>query len=296
MRVLLTGASGLVGSALIPSLEKAGAHVVPLLRSKPRGGMPFWDPQAGIIDQALLEDFDVVVHLAGENLSSGRWTNAHIARIRDSRVEGTRLLCNALASLKRPPKTLISASAIGYYGHRGDTLLDEFSPPGDTFLAKVCIDWEAATDSARESGIRVVNVRIGVVLSGEGGALQKMLPPFKLGLGGVLGDGTAYMSWIALPDLVSVIHHCIDTPEIEGPVNALTPNPVTNREFTQALAKVLHRPAILPAPAFAIRLLFGRMADEMLFASVRAMPKRLLESGFQFQHPEIEQALQKALH
>lgn len=285
----------MVASALIPVLEKGGASVLRLVRGPAREGMPSWDPESGTIDRAGLEGFDSVVHLAGENLGTGRWTAAHMARIRDSRVKGTQLLCNALARLDQPPKTLISASAIGYYGNRGDTMLDESSPQGETFLSKVCVEWEAATDMARQSNIRVVNLRIGVVLSGEGGALQKMLTPFKLGLGGVLGDGKAYMSWIALPDLISAIQHCFETPALEGPVNALSPNPVTNREFTEALAKVLHRPAALPAPAFAIRLALGRMADEMLFASVRAVPKRLLETGFAFRYPVIAQALENAL-
>jgi hypothetical protein len=235
------------------------------------------------------------VHLAGDNIASGRWTAVKKASIRTSRVQGTTVLCEALAQLVNPPKVLLSASAIGYYGDRGETTLREESPPGTDFLAEVCQAWEAATAPAVQRGIRVVRLRFGIVLSPAGGALAKMLTPFRLGLGGVVGTGKQYMSWITLDDVLGVIHHALNTETLQGPVNAVAPQPVTNQEFTSTLGKVLRRPTRLPLPAFAARLLFGEMADALLLASTRVVPARLVTSRYTFRHPALEEALQHLL-
>lgn len=294
MKVLISGASGLVGTALASALRASGREPVALVRGQGGGGV-HWDPNAGTIDAGALEDLGAVVHLAGENIASGRWSAEKKRRIRDSRVQGTRLLCDALAGCAKRPETLIAASAIGYYGNRGAEILDEDSAPGAGFLAEVCQEWEAACAPARDAGIRVVNLRFGVVLSPEGGALQKMLLPFRLGLGGRVGDGAQYMSWLSLADAVGAVQFALDTPALTGPVNAVTPNPVTNADFTKALAGALRRPALLPAPAFALRAALGEMADEMLLSSVRVLPKRLGEAGFVFDHPELAGALEATL-
>ena len=251
MNVLVSGSSGLVGSALVAALNADGHRVKRLVRAAVRDAEDEvgWDPAGGVLDPAGLEGLDAVVHLAGENIASGRWTTAKKARIRDSRVKGTELLCQTLARLDRPPKTLVSTSAVGYYGDRGDEVLTEDSPPGHGFLAEVCEAWEAATEPAAAKGIRVVRLRIGVVLSPRGGALAKMLPAFKMGLGGRIGNGRQYMSWITLDDLVGVIRFALTNNELSGPVNAVSPNPVTNLEFTKTLGRVLHRPTVLPLPA-----------------------------------------------
>ena len=255
MNILITGASGLVGSAVIPVLITAGHQVIRLVRSQPKLVDELqWDPLTGIRDLARLEGLDAVIHLAGENIAAGRWTEEQKRRIRDSRVTGTQTLCTALMQLALPPKVLISASAMGYYGDRGEELLHEESLPGRGFLPEVCMAWEKATKSAEKIGIRVVLLRIGVVLSSTGGALAKMLLPFKLGLGGVVGSGQQYMSWIALEDVIGAISHALTTEALWGPVNCVAPNPVTNREFTKTLGHVLNRPTLLPVPAFALRL------------------------------------------
>jgi uncharacterized protein (TIGR01777 family) len=235
------------------------------------------------------------VHLAGENVAAGRWNDARKLRIRSSRVDGTRMLAAALAQMERPPRALITASAVGYYGDRGDAWMDERSAPGTGFLAEVCRAWEAATEPARSAGIRVAHLRFGVVLSAAGGALKRMLLPFKLGAGGVLGSGDQYMSWISIDDAVGAIVHAVAERSIAGPVNAVAPAPVTNREFTQALGRVLRRPTVFPMPAFAARLAFGEMADEMLLASTRVRPSRLEETGYRFEHTSVEQALRHVL-
>lgn len=296
MRILVSGSTGLIGSALVPALRSAGHDVSRLVRSEStKEDEIFWKPSAGQIDGESLAGFDAVVHLAGENIGSGRWSEERKRRIRDSRVEGTRLLSEALAELQTPPGLLVSASAVGFYGDRGDEVLDEDSPPGTGFLADVCREWEAAADAARERGVRVVHTRFGVVLSREGGALAKMLMPFKLGLGGRVGSGKQYWSWVALDDLIGAVQHTIAHEELSGPVNVTAPNPVTNREFTKALGRVLGRPTVFPLPAAVARLALGEMADEMLLASTRAVPKRLSASGYRFQHAELEAALRHAL-
>jgi uncharacterized protein (TIGR01777 family) len=296
MRVLVTGASGLVGSALVPFLAAKGHQVTRLVRGGHSGpGTVRWDPVAGTIDREALRGVEAAVHLAGESII-GRWTGTKKAAIRESRVEGTRRLCEALLALSPPPSTLVCASAVGFYGERGAELLHEDSSPGFGFLTGVCREWEGATDRAAERGMRVVNLRIGLVLSRQGGALAKMLLPFQLGMGGAVGSGQQYWSWIAIDDLLGAIHHALTLPALRGPVNAVTPTPVTNREFTRTLGRVLWRPTVVPVPAFAVRLLMGEMGRELLLASTRVEPRRLLATGYQFQFPELEGALRHVLH
>jgi len=297
MKILITGASGLIGSALMPFLTAGGHQVVRLVRGggRRKADAVHWNPDSGTIDAPALEGLDAVVHLAGENIAGGRWTAAKKARIHASRVAGTRLLVDALCGLARPPKTLLAASAIGYYGDRHADVVDEDSAPGAGFLADVCREWEAATAPAAQRGIRVVTLRLGVVLSGAGGMLSTVLPPFKLGLGGRIGSGEQYLSWIAIDDVLGTVLHALATPAMAGPVNAVAPNPVTNRVFTETLAAVLSRPALLPLPAAAVRLLFGEMGEELLLASTRVEPQRLLASGFPFAYPALETALRHVL-
>ena len=280
MKILMTGGGGLVGSALAPGMTAAGHRVTRLSHSRP------WPELAG---------HDAVVHLAGENIATGRWTPAKKARIRDSRVEMTRRLCEAVARLAPPPRVVIGASAIGYYGSRGDEVLREESAPGAGFLAEVCRDWEAATKPAADAGIRVVNLRFGVILSAAGGALAKMLPPFRLGAGGVLGDGRQWMSWIALDDALGVIARALTDETLRGPVNVVAPQPVTNREFTGTLARVLRRPAVFPVPAFVLRLALGEMADALLLSSQRVEPAKLAAAGYPFRFSKFEEALRHLL-
>ena len=295
-RILITGASGLVGSALISALESDGHKVIKLVRGSAAGtpGKATWDPDAGQIDLSSAGNLDAVIHLAGEPIAK-RWTPDVKRRIRDSRVKGTRLLSETLAQLPRPPKVLVCASATGWYGDRGEEWLDETSDPGRGFLAETCRDWEAAAAAARDAGIRVVQLRIGLVLSPKGGALAKMSPAFRLGLGGRLGDGRAWWSWIALDDLVEAIQHALANGSLHGPVNAVSPNPVTNGEFTRILGRVLRRPAILPVPRFVLELMFGEMGREALLPSFRVRPARLIEAGFKFRFPELEAALRHLL-
>ncbi len=295
--IAVTGASGLVGSALVALLADRGHTVKRLVRREVQRAESeiHWDPEAGTIDAPRLAGVDAVVHLAGESLSSGRWTVAKKEKIRASRVEGTRLLAEALAALDSPPKVLVAASAIGFYGDRGDAVMREDALCGKGYLVEVCRAWEEATEPARAAGIRTVNMRIGVVLSTAGGALAKMLTPFKLGLGGVIGDGRQFMSWIALDDLTHAIHFLLTTESLSGPVNLVAPGAVSNREFTKTLGKVLGRPTLFPMPAFAARLAFGEMADELLLSSTRVEPARISEAGFSFEYPTLEAALRHAI-
>jgi uncharacterized protein (TIGR01777 family) len=296
MKVAITGTSGFVGSALVPFLTSGGHDVVRLVRRLPSGsGEAAWDPERGTLDAERLGAVDAVVHLAGENIAKGRWTEARKERLRASRLGPTRGLAQALAALPRPPRVLVSASAAGYYGDRGDTWVDETSPPADDFLGRLAREWEEATEPAARGGIRVVNLRTGIALGPKGGALGKMLPPFKVGLGGVLGPGTQYMSWIAIDDLLGAIDLALRTEVLSGPVNAVAPAPVTNAAFTKTLARVLRRPAIAPVPALALRLLFGDMADAALLASTRVRPARLLATGYRFLFPDLESALRHVL-
>jgi hypothetical protein len=299
MRIAVSGSTGLVGSEVVTVLSGAGHEVARLVRRAPaheEKSVLRWEPEKGEIDAVGLEGLDAVVHLAGENIASGRWTAARKAAIRDSRVKGTRLLCDTLAGLARPPKTFVCASAIGIYGDRGEDVLTEESPAAEGFLPGVCREWEAASGAAARKGIRVVALRIGMVLSPKGGALPRMLPLFRGGLGGVIGSGRQYVSWVALDDLPLILLHALQCGALSGPVNAVAPRPVTNREFTEALGKVLSRPTPLPIPAFALRLAVGReMADALLLASARVVPRRLEETGYSFRYPELEGALRHLL-
>jgi len=300
MKIVVSGSTGLVGSALAPVLKSKGHEVVSLTRSsssaaQQRAGAVIWDPMSGELRREDLEGVDAAIHLAGENIAAKRWTAEQKAKIRDSRVLGTRLLAETLAKLKSPPNTLVCSSAIGFYGDRSDERLTEDSPPGTGFLADTCRAWEAAAKPAHDRGIRVVHLRTGLVLASQGGALAKMLPPFRLGIAGIIGNGRQYMSWISLDDLVAVIGHALSNDALSGPVNAVAPNAVTNHEFTKTLGQVLRRPTFFPLPEFAARLAFGEMADGLLLASTRVEPKRLLESGFNFRFPELEAALVHAV-
>jgi uncharacterized protein len=293
-KALVSGSSGLIGSALVPALQENGYEVTRLVHGSPTGPKQVaWNPSE-TLPSALVSGFDAVVHLAGESIV-GRWTEAKKDRIRESRIAGTRNLADALARAPDRPRVLVSASAIGFYGDRGQEILREESPSGSGFLPDVCLGWESASVPAARAGIRTVQVRIGIVLSSAGGALEKMLPPFRLGLGGIIGSGRQWWSWIALQDVVGAILHALKTSSLQGPVNAVAPHPVTNVEFTRVLGTVLSRPTVLPMPAFAARLALGEMANELLLASQRVEPARLMASGYEFQQPDLQPALEALL-
>jgi uncharacterized protein (TIGR01777 family) len=296
MRVVVSGTSGLIGSALVPALGGEGDAVTRLVRSPRQAGADTlrWDPDAGVLDRARLEGIDAIVHLSGETVA-GRWSEAKKARIMESRRRSTRLLAEALAALGRPPQVFVCASAVGYYGNRGAERLTEDSPAVEGFLVEVVREWEAATLPAAEAGTRVVNLRFGIVLSREGGALAQMLTPFRLGLGGQLGNGRQYMSWIAIDDVVGVVQHALRTTDLSGPVNASAPEPVKNKEFARTLGRVLRRPALLPVPPLALRAMFGEFADEGLLWGQRAVPAKLAASDHSFRFPELEGALRHVL-
>ncbi len=296
MRLLLSGSHGLVGKALVTRLEAASHEIFRLVRYAPSSESEIeWSPDRYSIALARLDGFDAVIHLAGESIAEGRWNEEKKKRIRESRVKGTKLLGDALANVSRPPKSLIGASAIGYYGNRGDEILTETSAPGDGFLADVCVEWEKATQLATEKGIRVVNTRFGIILSPEGGALAKMLTPFRMGVGGKIGTGKQWMSWIALDDVVEGVMYALTNESLRGPVNFVAPNPVTNAEFTKTLGRVLSRPTFFPVPAFAARVAFGEMADALLLSSQRVAPTRLKAGGYQFSYSELRSALSHLL-
>src|SRR5947207_643005 len=292
MKILIAGSHGLVGTALIKSLETEGDEFFRLVRHYPSSHSEIeWSPDRYSIALARLEGFDAVINLAGEPIAEGRWTEEKKRRIRESRVKGTKLLGDALANLTQPPKTFICASAIGYYGDRGDEILTETSAPGKDFLAEVCVEWEQATALATEKGIRVVNTRFGVILDANGGALAKMLPPFRMGVGGRIGSGKQWMSWIALDDVVGGVKFALANDSLKGPVNFVAPAPVTNAEFTKTLGKALSRPTLFPIPAFGVRLLFGEMADALLLSSQRVDPEQLTQTGYMFELPQLDGAL-----
>ena len=297
MKILVSGSHGMVGSALVRSLVDEGHEAVRLVRRQPAFGELEieWHPDRGIIDAQRLEGIDAVFHLAGESIASGRWTDEKKRAIRDSRVKGTLLLSQTLAKLSQPPSVFVSASAIGYYGDRGDELLTETSAPGNDFLASVCVEWEQALRPAIEKGIRTVYPRFGIILDRKGGALAKMVTPFHMGIGGKVGDGRQWMSWIALEDTVAALIFLLLDPAASGPVNLIAPHPVTNDEFTRTLGRVLSRPTIFPIPAFAARLAFGEMADALLLSSQRIDPSILQDKGFPFYWPTLEPALHHLL-
>ena len=290
LRVLISGASGLIGSALVPFLGSHGYEVTHLVRNASRAANEnVWNPMAPM-SPGLVSGFDAVIHLSGESVA-GRWTAAKKRRIRDSRVVSTRNLSQAVASAEKKPAVFLCASAIGYYGDRGEEILTEESPSGTGFLAEVSREWEAATKPGSDAGIRTVNLRIGIVLSRNGGALKPMLLPFRLGLGGRISSGQQWWSWIHIDDLVSAVWHILRTESVDGAVDITAPNPATNAEFTRTLATALHRPAMLPIPAAAAKLAFGELADEGLLSSAKIVPKKLLASGFEFQFPALSEAL-----
>lgn len=292
MRIAIAGASGLVGSALIPELESGGHDIVRLVRNSPKVNEIEWHPNQDDIHPARLDGFEAIINLAGESIAEGRWTDDKKKKIRDSRVNGTHLLSEAIAKLERKPRVFLCASATGIYGDRGDELLDEQSESGGGFLAGVCREWERATDPAVQAGVRVVNLRFGPILARNGGMLEKMLMPFKMGLGGKVGSGKQYISWVAIDDVVEAMKLALNAESIRGPLNIVSPKPVTNEKFTRTLGETLSRPTVMAMPAFAARLAFGEMADEMLLVSQRVLPKRLNGAGFSFQFPELGSALE----
>lgn len=297
MKVAITGSTGLVGRKIASGLKADGHQVVKLVRGEPKGTDEFsWDPDSEKIDAKAFEGVDAVIHLAGENIATKRWSSEQKMKIKQSRIKGTKLIADTLATLDNPPRTLVSTSAIGFYGDRGNEILTEDSTSGAGFLAGVCRDWEDATRTAESKGIRVIHARLGVVLSREGGALKMMLPPFLLGAGGPLGDGKQYMSWIDLDDTAKAFIYMATKDSVSGPVNVVAPNPLTNAEFTKTLAKVIHRPAFFPVPTIGVKVLFGEMGEELLLSSNRVSSSKLVGAGFEFVYPELESALKHELN
>ncbi len=298
MRVLITGASGLIGTALQRSFVEKDYEVLLASRKEPKSANEIqWNPDTGFNDEDLrrLEGLDAVVHLAGESIAGLRWTDEKKKAIRDSRVRGTRTMIEAFARLEKKPDVFVSASAIGFYGDRGDDEMTETGSAGDTFLSEVAKEWESEARRAEDMGIRTVLLRNGIVLSKDGGALATMLTPFKFGVGGVIGSGKQWMSWVSLDDLVEVVNFAIENENIRGAINVTSPNPVTNEEFTKTLGDVLYRPTFLPLPEFAVNLVFGEMGDALLIDSTKVLPKRLLDAGFKFKYPELRSALENAV-
>ena len=299
MRILVSGSTGFLGTALVETLEGQGHSIARLVRPETsqksaagvRAESVSWDPVAGQFDAAGAEGTDVLIHLAGASIAGGRWSVSRKKLLRTSRIDATRHLVGALAKLQRPPRAIVAASAIGYYGNRGDETVTEASAPGNDFLARLCQEWEAETARGAGFGARVVNLRFGIILAAHGGALPRMAMPFKFGAGGRLGDGRQWMSWLTLRETLSIIQFALATPGLTGPVNAVAPNPVRNSEFTSVLAKTLHRPALFPAPAFALRLALGEMADALLLISQKVMPSKLADSGYAFLQPNLAGAL-----
>ena len=298
MKILISGASGLVGKNLIPTLIAKGHEVRRLVRQTPKSADEIeWNAETGFSEseQAKLENFDAVVHLAGDNVASENWSDEKKRKIKESRTVGTRVLVDALKKIQNPPKHFISASAIGFYGNRGDEILNEESAPGMGFLPEVCAAWEDEIKKAEEFRARVVYLRIGVVLAKDGGALEKMLTPFKFGVGGKIGSGKQFMSWIALDDLIRMIHFVLENETLRGAFNAVVPNPVTNEEFTKTLGTVLNRPTILPVPEFAVKMLFGEMGETLLLEGARVVPQKLQDAKFEFDFPDLEAAMKHVL-
>jgi len=295
MNILLTGSTGLIGSKLTEHLGKQGHKIYPLYRNPVDDRPHYWMPEKNRIYLDETIQIDSVIHLAGENIADSRWTPKKKARILNSRVQGTQLLAQAIASMKQKPSLFISASAIGFYGDTGDNIVDEDSARGTGFLSDIAVQWEASTKAAEDAGIRTIHIRTGIVLSPDGGVLQKMLFPFSLGLGGVVGNGQQYMSWISIDDVVGVIDTMLNNKQMNGPYNLVAPNPVTNHTFTKSLGRVLHRPAVLPLPAFMARLMFGEMADALLLSGSRVAATRLNAAGYQFIDNELTKTLTRLL-
>src|SRR2546421_885449 len=291
MKIAIAGSSGLLGSALIPKLEADGDEVIRLVRRSAGAGEIEWHPNQDEIEPAKLDGFDAVINLAGENVAEGRWTDEKKRKIRDSRVNGTHLLSEAISKAPEQPQVFLCASATGIYGDRENETLDEQSESGGGFLAGVCREWEKATEPATKAGVRVVNLRFGPVLAREGGMMEKMLTPFKMGLGGKIGSGKQYISWVAIDDAVAAMLLALKETSIHGPLNIVSPNPVTNEEFTKTLGEALSRPTVMAVPAFAARLAFGEMADEMLLVSQRVVPQKLNAAGFRFEYPKLDKTL-----
>jgi uncharacterized protein (TIGR01777 family) len=298
MKILITGASGLVGGELTKALEPKGHEIFRLSRSEPETEQDIqWDPYKGFTkeESEKLEGMDVVVHLAGENVAGGSWTEERKARIRESRVVGTRTLVKALGEADSPPKVFVGASAIGYYGDRGNEIVTEESDSGEGFLGDICVQWEKETLKAQDFGARVVIPRIGIVLSKDGGALEKMLTPFRYGLGGTIGTGEQWMPWIAIDDIVEILVYAIESDDLEGAFNATSPNPIQNKDFTSSLAAILSRPAFIPVPSFGVKLLFGEMGETLLLEGCRVIPRRLEQLGYKFKYPDLEPALKHVI-
>lgn len=296
MKVVVAGGSGFVGSYLIPALKESGHIVVRLVRKPTKEKDEFfWDPDNQILDPKVFEGVDAVINLSGENITNSRWTDAFKKKLEDSRLKSTSLIVETMRKTSKPPKSLINASAIGFYSQKVPTPADENTAAGKDFLARLSEKWEQAAKKAEELQVRVVLIRIGVVLGKDGGALKKMLPPFKLGLGGVVASGKQCMSWIDIDDLVGIFLFALNQPSLSGPVNAVAPNPVTNREFTKTLGKVLSRPTIFPLPAFVAKLAFGEMAEEILINGRKVIPKKLIDKGFPFRYPQLENCLKHLL-
>jgi len=296
MRILITGASGLIGTALQRSFDEIGHELLLASRKEAKDSQHIqWDVEKGFSEPERLEGIDAVVHLAGESVFGLSWSDAKKKAIRDSRVDGTRSVVEAISKLKARPNVLVAASAIGFYGDRGDEEMTESSAAGDTFLAEVSKEWESEARRAEDAGIRTVLLRTGIILSKDGGALGTMLLPFKLGIGGVVGSGKQWMSWISIDDHIRVINYAIENENVRGAVNSVSPNPVTNGEFTKTLGEVLYRPTILPLPSFAVNMVFGEMGDALLLASTRVVPKRLEDAGFEFKYPELKTAIEHAV-
>ena len=296
MRILITGANGLIGTALQRSFDEIGHELLLASRKEAKDSQHIqWDVEKGFSEPERLEGVDAVVHLAGESVFGLSWSDAKKKAIRDSRVDGTRSVVEAISRLKARPNVLVAASAIGFYGDRGDEEMTESSAAGDTFLAEVSKEWESEARRAEDAGIRTVLLRTGIILSKDGGALGTMLLPFKLGIGGVVGSGKQWMSWISIDDHIRVINYAIEYENVRGAVNSVSPNPVTNGEFTKTLGEVLYRPTILPLPSFAVNMVFGEMGDALLLASTRVVPKRLEDAGFEFKYPELKTAIEHAV-
>jgi uncharacterized protein len=303
VRVLVSGSTGFVGTSLVQALERDGHTVARLMRpesSRPgahgqQGQIVRWDPVSGQFDAPAAEGADALVHVAGASIAGGRWNAARKSLLRTSRLDATRQLIGALSRLQRPPRVIVAASAIGYYGDRGDETLTESSPPGDDFLAALCREWEAEAARGAEFGARIVMLRFGIILARHGGALPRMLLPFKLGVGGRLGSGRQWMSWLTLDEAIGIVRFALASSALSGPVNTVTPHPVQNADFTRILARALHRPALFPAPAFALRVALGEMADALLLVSQRVVPTKLREAGYRFGHPELATALEEVL-